>query len=187
MAQRLKTDWFLFATVLVMLCFGVLILYSASSIMAQLRYGSTWHFVLRQVAWAAAAVVVMMTFKRTHYRTFQNPAVAFSAIGVALLLLVAVYVIDTAHHRWLRLGPIGFQPSELAKPALVIFLAFFVTWRGRAINNARYTLIPAALAVGLVILAVVVADLGTAVVLGATAAIVFFVAGLEGRYGACSL
>jgi cell division protein FtsW len=184
MAQRLKTDWFLFGTVLAMLCFGVLILYSASSIMAQLRFGSTWHFVVRQLAWAGAAVVVMMTLKRTHYRTFQNPAVAFGAIGVALLLLAAVYVIDGAHHRWLRLGPIGLQPSELAKPALVIFLAFFVTWRGRAINNARYTLIPAALAVGLVILAVVVADLGTAVVLGATAAMVFFVAGLETRYGA---
>ncbi len=182
MAQRLKTDWLLFATVLVMVSFGVLMLYSASSIMAQLRYGSTWHFVIRQAAWAAAAVVVMMTLKRTHYRRFQNPAVAFTAISISLLLLAVVYVIDTAHHRWLRLGPLGFQPSELAKPALIIFLAFFVTWRARAINNARYTLVPAALAVGLVILAVIVADLGTAVVLGATAAIVFFVAGLEWRY-----
>jgi cell division protein FtsW len=182
MAQRLKTDWTLFATVVVMVSFGLLILYSASSIMAQLKYGSTWHFVIRQVAWAAAAVLIMMTLKRTDYRRFQNPAVAFSAIGIALLLLVSVYVIDTAHHRWMRLGPLGFQPSELAKPALVIFLAFFVTWRGRAINNARYTLAPAAMAVGLVILAVIVADLGTAVVLGATAAIVFFVAGLEWRY-----
>ncbi|MBV9743852.1 MAG: FtsW/RodA/SpoVE family cell cycle protein [Acidobacteriia bacterium] len=186
MAQRLKTDWILFATVLLMVSFGVLILYSASSIMAQLRYGSTWHFVIRQAAWALAAVLVMMTFKRTDYHRFQSPAVAFSAVGITLLLLAAVYVIDTAHHRWFRLGgPLGFQPSELAKPALVIFLAFFVTWRGRAINNTRYTLIPAALAVGLVILAVIVADLGTAVVLGATAAIVFFVAGLEWRY--CAL
>ncbi|HUI79613.1 MAG TPA: putative peptidoglycan glycosyltransferase FtsW [Bryobacteraceae bacterium] len=182
MAQRLKTDWTLFATVLVMVSFGVLILYSASSIMAQLRYGSTWHFVVRQVAWAAVAILVMMTLKRTHYRKFQNPTVAFSAIGVALLLLGVVYLLDTAHHRWLRMGPIGLQPSELAKPALVIFLAFFVTWRARAINNARYTLVPAALAVGLVILAVVVADLGTAVVLGGAAAVVFFVAGLELRY-----
>jgi cell division protein FtsW len=108
--------------------------------------------------------------------------VAFSAIGIALLLLAAVYMIDSAHHRWLSMGPLNLQPSEMAKPALIVFLAFFVTWRGRAINNARYTLIPAALAVGLVILAVIVADLGTAVVLGATAAIVFFVAGLEWRY-----
>jgi len=182
MAQRLKTDWILFAAVLGMVSFGVLILYSASSIMAQLRYGSSWHFVLRQVAWAAVAVLAMMTLKRTDYRTYQSPAVAFSAIGVALVLLAGVYLLDSQHHRWLRMGPIGLQPSELAKPALVIFLAFFVTWRARAINNPRYTLVPAALAVGLVILAVVVADLGTAVVLGGTAAVVFFVAGLEKRY-----
>jgi cell division protein FtsW len=185
MAQRLKTDWILFVTVLVMMSFGVLILYSASSIMAQLdpRYGSSWHFVLRQVEWAAAAVAVMMTLKKTNYRKFQSPAVAFGAMSVALMLLAAVYFVDAAHHRWLRVGnSVGVQPSELAKPALVIFLAFFVTWRARAINNPRYTLIPAALAVGLIILAVVVADLGTAVVLGAAAAAVFVVAGLEWRY-----
>jgi cell division protein FtsW len=184
MAQRLKTDWILFVTVLVMMSFGVLILYSASSIMAQLdpRYGSSWHFVVRQVEWAAVAVAVMMTLKKTNYRKFQSPAVAFSAMSVALMLLAVVYFVDAAHHRWLRAGSVGVQPSELAKPALVIFLAFFVTWRARAINNPRYTLIPAALAVGLMILAVVVADLGTAVVLGAAAAAVFVVAGLEWRY-----
>jgi cell division protein FtsW len=185
MAQRLKTDWILFVTVLVMMSFGVLILYSASSIMAQLdpRYGWSWYFVLRQVEWAAVAVAVMMTLKKTNYRKFQSPAVAFGAMSVALMLLAVVYFVDTAHHRWLRAGlSVGVQPSELAKPALVIFLAFFVTWRARAINNPRYTLIPAALAVGLIILAVVVADLGTAVVLGAAAAAVFVVAGLEWRY-----
>lgn len=182
MAQRLKTDWILFSTVLAMVSFGLVILYSASSIMAQLRYGSAWYVVVRQAAWAVVAVVVMMTLKRTPYRKFQNPAVAFCAVGLALLLLGIVYVSDGAHHRWLRLGPMSLQPSELAKPALVIFLSFFVTWRARAINNPRYTLVPAALAVGLVILTVVVADLGTAVVLGGTAAVVFFVAGLEPRY-----
>jgi cell division protein FtsW len=185
MAQRLKTDWILFAAVLAMMSFGVLILYSASSIMAELdpRYGSSWHFVARQAVWAAVAVGLMMALKKVHYRNFQTPAVAFGAIGVALMLLFAVYFMDSEHHRWLRLGgPLGVQPSELAKPALVVFLAFFVTWRGRAINSPRYTLVPAALAVGLIIFAVVVADLGTAVVLGAAAMAVFFVAGLEWRY-----
>src|ERR1022692_3566349 len=65
--------------------------------------------------------------------------------------------------------------------ALPIFLAYFVAWRAQAINT-RYTLYPAAMAVGLVILAVVVADLGTAVVLGVTATVVFFVAGLRWRF-----
>jgi cell division protein FtsW len=183
MPQRLKTDWILFGVVLAMVSFGVLMIYSASSWNAEIAYDSSWHFVSRQVGWAVAAVFVMMLLKRTHYRKFQNPAVAFGAIGIALMLLAAVYFVDSTHHRWLRLGgPVGVQPSELAKPALVVFLAFFVTWRARAINDKRYTLVPAALAVGLVIFAVVVADLGTAVVLGSAAAIVFFVAGLEWRY-----
>jgi cell division protein FtsW len=94
-----------------------------------------------------------------------------------------VYFLDTVHHRWLRLGgPVGVQPSELAKPALVIFLAFFVTWRARAISHLRYTLVPAMVAVGGVLFWVVLPDLGTAAVLGAAAMVVFIVAGLEWRY-----
>src|ERR1017187_8129134 len=184
MAQRLKTDWILFVTVLVMVFGGVLIVYSASSIMAQMdeRFRSEWHYVERQALWGVISLAIMMALKNTHYRKLQNSAVALSAISVALFLLAIVYFADSANHRWLRLGPVGVQPSELAKPALVVFLAFFVTWRARAINNPRYTLVPAAMAVGLVLLAVVVADLGTAIVLGAAAAMVFFVAGLELRY-----
>jgi cell division protein FtsW len=181
MAQRLKTDWILFTTIVVMVSFGLVMLYSASSVMAQLRYGSSWHFFARQLAWMAVAITGMMLLKRTHYRKMQDPAVAFSAIGVALMLLLAVYFADGSHHRWLRMGPLGLQPSELAKPAMVIFLAFFVTWRARAINT-RYTLVPAAMAVGLVAVGVAVADLGTAVVLIATVAVVLFVAGLEAKY-----
>jgi cell division protein FtsW len=183
MSQRLKTDWILFSTVLFLVTLGLVILYSASSIMANMdpRFGWSWHFVSRQLGWAVVSVFCMMMLKRTNYRKLNNPALAFSAIGIALLLLAAVYFID-GHHRWLRIGPIGLQPSELAKPALVLFLAFFVAWRGRAINNPRHTLVPAALAVGFVIFAVVVADLGTAVVLAVAAMTVFFVAGLEWRY-----
>jgi len=181
MAQRLKTDWILFTTVLAMVFFGIVMLYSASSVMANLKFGSTWYFVARQCIWTLVALLTMMALKRINYRNLQNPGVAFPAIGIALILLVAVYFIDSAHHRWLRIGPVGLQPSELAKPALVIFLAFFVTLRARAINN-WYTLAPAAMAVGLVILAVIEPDLGTAVVMGVTAAVVFIVAGLELRY-----
>jgi len=183
MAQRLKTDWILFSAVLALLALGLVILYSASSIMATVdtRIGWSWFFVSRQMGWAVASVALMMLLKRTSCRKLNNPAVAFSAIGIALLLLGAVYFLD-GHHRWLRYGPVGVQPSELAKPALVVFLAFFVAWRGRAINHARHTLMPAALAVGFVIFAVVVADLGTAVVLAVAAMTVFFVAGLEWRY-----
>ena len=181
MAQRLKTDRLLFLTTVAMTFFGIVILYSASSVMADLKFGSTWYFVIRQCIWLGVSLSFMMAIKKMDYSKLRNPAVAFSAIGLTLILLVAVYVLDSAQHRWIRMGPLHLQPSELAKPAMVVFLAFFVTWRARAINT-RYTLVPAALAVGLVILGVAVADLGTAIVLGITAAVVFFVAGLEKRY-----
>ncbi len=186
--SRLKTDKILFGAVLVILSFGVLMLYSASSWMAKIDYGSTWHFVVRQAEWAVLALIAMMVLKTTPYRNFQNRAVAFSMLGISFLLLVAVYFIDAKHHRWLRVGPagvsswLGFQPSELAKPVLVIFLAFFVAWRGRAINNRRYTLFPAAMALGLLIGGVAMADLGTPILMGAAVVAVFFVAGLEMRY-----
>jgi len=182
MALRLKTDWILFTTILVMLFFGAVMLYSASSVMAQLKFGSSWHFFYRQLAWMALAISVMMVLKRTNYRKLQNPAVAFPAVGIALMLLLVVYFADPNHHRWIRMGSFfGIQPSELAKPALVIFLAFFVTMRARAINT-RYTLLPAALAVGLITAGVGVADLGTPIVMVATVVVVLFVAGLEWRY-----
>ncbi len=182
MALKLKTDWILFTTILLMVFFGAVMLYSASSVMAQLKYGSSWHFFFRQLAWMAVAISAMMLLKRTNYRKLQNPAVAFPAVGIALVLLLVVYFADPNHHRWIRLGPVvGIQPSELAKPALVIFLAFFVTLRARAINT-RYTLLPAALAVGLITAGVGVADLGTPIVMIATVVAVLFVAGLEWRY-----
>lgn len=181
MAQQLKTDRILFLTVVAMVSFGLLFVYSASSIMAQLKFHSPWHFLKQQAGAAVLAIAIMMLLKKTHYRKLQRPGVAFAAIGCVLLLLGIVYVVDSAHHRWLRIGPVGLQPSEFAKPALAIFLAYFVAWRARAINT-RYTIAPAALAVGLVILAVVVADLGTAFVLAVTAVVVFIVAGLNWRY-----
>ena len=108
----------------------------------------------------------MMYLKRLHYRKLQTPAVAFTAMGLVTILLAVVYFADPRQHRWIRFGPFGgLQPSEFAKPALALFLAYFIAMRSRAINS-RYTLLPAILAVGFVTVSVALADLGTAIVLG---------------------
>jgi cell division protein FtsW len=60
MAQKLKTDWILFTTIVVMVFFGVVMLYSASSVMAQLKFGSSWHFFARQLAWMAVATMAVI-------------------------------------------------------------------------------------------------------------------------------
>jgi len=165
-----------------MVLFGAVMIYSASSVVAQIRMGSSYYFAVRQLLWIAISVPLLMWMKNVHYRKLQAPGIAFTAMGLVVLLLVIVYFADPRQHRWIRFGPFGgLQPSEFAKPALTLFLAYFIALRSRAINS-RYTLLPAILAVGVVTVAVVVADLGTAIVLATTAVAVFVVAGLERRY-----
>jgi cell division protein FtsW len=137
--------------------------------------------VLRQAAWAVVAFFVLMQFKKMDYRRLNTPAWAFAPLGVILLLLIVVWFADARRHRWLDLGPASLQPSEFAKPALVVFLAWFLSIRLRAIND-RHTIMPALLSLGILGAAVVIADLGTALVLVLTAAILFYIAGLERRY-----
>lgn len=181
MALRLKTDWILFFTIVIMVCFGMVIVYSASSVTAELKYKNSYFFIGKQAAFAVASFFVLMTFKRIDYRRFKNPVWAFAPLGIVVASLIVVYFADPRRHRWLMLGPIGLQPSEFAKPAIIVFLAYFVTLRMRAIND-RHTLIPAAIALLIVAIAVATSDFGTALVLVVTAVAVFYVAGLERRY-----
>jgi cell division protein FtsW len=182
MAQRLKTDWILFLTILTLVCFGLVMVYSSSSIMAELKFHvSNAYFFLRQLGWAVVSFGLLLYCMRHDYRRWNHPRYAFAALGIVVLLLLAVYVTDSANHRWLRGGPLSLQPSELAKPALALFLAYFLSRRMGAVND-RYTLGPIAIAMSVIALAVAIADLGTAVVLVVTTVAVIFVAGVEYRY-----
>lgn len=180
---RLKTDWILFLTILVMVAFGLVMLYSASSAVAELRYHvPPYHFVVRQLAFAVLSFAILMYFKRRDYRRMNTPAWAFSGLGVVLGLLVIVYFVDTRAHRWFQIAGWKFmQPSEFAKPALILFLAYFVSRRRESINDHR-TLRQALLAVAMLAVLVVVGDLGTALVPVITSVVVFWVAGLERRH-----
>jgi cell division protein FtsW len=179
---RLKTDWILFVTILVMVCFGLVMVYSSTSAVAKLRYDvEPYYFIVRQLGWAVVAFAVLMYFKRTDYRALNTPACAFTGLGIVLALLVAVYFADMKSHRWFSIKGVGsFQPSEFAKPALILFLAYFLARRSQVINQGR-TLAQAFLAVAIVAFMVVLGDLGTAIVPVITTLIVFWVAGLEKR------
>jgi len=179
---RLKTDWILFLTILAMVAFGLVMVYSASSAIAEIRNGvAPYYFAVRQLGWALVSFFALMYFKRMDYRRLNTPAWAFSGLGIVLGLLVMVYFFGT-RHRWFRFAGLGsFQPSEFAKPALIIFLAYFLDRRARVINDRR-TLQQAFVAVAMLAFLVVVADLGTAMVPVMTAGVVFFVAGLEKKH-----
>jgi cell division protein FtsW len=180
---KLKTDWVLFLTILAMVGFGLVMLYSASSAVAELRYNvEPYYFCVRQIGFAIASYIILMYFKRMDYRRLNTPAWAFSGLGIVLGLLVFVYFADPRTHRWFKIPGVGsMQPSEFAKPALILFLAYFISRRAHVIND-RATLRQAFVAVAMLGFMVVVADLGTALVPVITAVVVFWVAGLEKRY-----
>lgn len=179
---KLKTDNVLFVTILAMVTFGIVMLYSSSSAVAELRYKYvSYYFVVRQFGWAIVSFFVLMYFKRLDYRKLNSPAWAFCALGIVLTMLLLVFVVDTEQHRWFKLRGVGsLQPSEFAKPALILFLAYFLSRRSQVINRPQ-TLLQAFLAIAVLGALVVASDLGTAMVPVITALIVLWVAGLEKR------
>jgi len=189
MAQRLKTDWLLFSTIVVMVMFGLVMVYSASSVTAQLnpRIQSGLYYASHQLVWAVVSFVILMYFKRRDYRALDSAAWAFGSLGVVLFLQIVVFFLDSKTHRWFRLSGVGtLQPSEFAKPALIIFIAYFVTQKQDAINHRR-TMLSAGMALAVIAACVGLGDLGTAIVLVFPSAVVFYVAGLERKFVAAAV
>jgi len=181
MAQRLKTDWTLFATTLAMAFFGLVMIYSASVSTVDPASRSPLPFAGKQFAIMAGGIVLLMVLKRVDYTVFRQPLWAFGPLGLVMVALVAVYFLDPKTHRWIRVPGIQIQPAEFAKPALALFLAWFVTRRMSAINS-RYTIGPAAAVLALLALLVLLGDLGTMLLLLMMAAAVFYVAGISRKY-----
>jgi cell division protein FtsW len=251
MAQRVKMDWVLFWTILGLVAVGLVMVYSASSALVELKRPATenaevartlsmkdsrlglrvlagllgvlalavmirrWRhnqlpmtwavagvfgvallqllaywialdrtphytFLLRQGAAALGSFFALMIISQRDYRLFHSERWAFGALGIVIFLLILVFFVDSEQHRWFKVG-IALQPSEFAKPAMILFLAWFVAVRKSAINDP-HTVWPAALTLTVLAGCVVIADLGTAVVLVAAAAAIFYLAGLNRRY-----
>ena len=185
MAKRASVDKTLFIVTLVLLFTGLVMVFSASAVMAHERYGSPYTFLLRQLFWGIAGLVAMVGLLKVDYRKLKHPAIIFSLMGIVTLLLLAAFFLDRSHntHRWIHFGAFSLQPSELAKPALILFLAWFLHGRLNEIRDWRRTLLPAAVPV--IFFAGIIAlqpDLGTAIACLAIALTVFFVAGMQARY-----
>ena len=185
MAKRVSVDRWMFVVTLVLVFLGLVMVFSASAVIAKERYGSGYTFLFRQLAWAVGGLLAMVIAMRVDYRRYKHPAVVFSVLGLTTLLLISVFFLDRAHHthRWIHWGGFSLQPSELAKPALILFLAFFLENRTTSMDDWRNTLLPAVLPT-LMFLALIVfqPDLGTAIACAAITGCMLFVAGLDLRY-----
>jgi cell division protein FtsW len=191
-ARRLETDRWLFGVTLVLCLLGVVMIFSASAITAQQMYGHSHFFVARQAAWLVLGLLGMFALMKLDYHRLREPAVVYTVLCAVLVMLVGTFFLDKSHatHRWIKVGPLGLQPSELAKLAIILYLAWFLDLRRRSATSLEFskqdflqTLLPAVapilLCVGLI---VAQPDLGTSVDVVLIMAAILFMAGLSWKW-----
>jgi cell division protein FtsW len=185
MAKRVGVDKWLFGVVLLLVLFGLVTVFSASAVMAQASLGSPYSYVMRQALWALLGLITMVGLMRVDYRNYNNPKVVFPAVAVTTLMLIGVFAMSGMNgaHRWIRVAGVTLQPSELAKPVLVLFLAYFLQTRIHQMDDVKGTILRAA-AVPLVFTALILKepDLGTGLVCMAVTALMLYLAGARTRY-----
>ena len=185
MAKQISSDRVLFGVTLTLVVVGLVMVFSSSAALAAERYGSAYTFFWRQLGWASLGGIALFVLMRVDYRRLRHPAVLFPGVFLALAMLAGVLLTETHQqtNRWLRWGVLSFQPSELAKLVVVVFLAFWLERRSEKINDVLRTLLPAAALVGLVIVLILrEPDLGTPILIGLTACAMFYLAGLRLSY-----
>ncbi|HJO39898.1 MAG: putative lipid II flippase FtsW [Vicinamibacterales bacterium] len=185
MARKLKSDKLLFLATLLLVGASVVMVYSASAVLAMERYEQPYFFLFKQVTWAIAGVFGLAVMMRLDYRIYRQPTVIWTAILVAVVLLIAVLFSPPINgtRRWFSLGGIGVQPSELAKLAVILFCAAILERRMDRINEIGYAITPIAIVVTVVCgLILLEPDFGTALAVGLIVGVMVFAAGLTYRY-----
>ena len=131
MPRNLQTDRWLFGSTVALCLVGAIMVFSASAVTARDEFGSGYHFLLHQFVWLVLGIGGMMLMMNVDYRNIRRPEVIFTGLFVVLVMLVGAFFLDKSHatHRWIRLGPASLQPSELAKLAVIFYLAWFLERR----------------------------------------------------------
>jgi cell division protein FtsW len=185
--QKLESpDFLLFFLTVVLVISGLIMIYSASAILAHDRYGNSYYFFLRQLLWIVVGSAVMWVAYRADLESLRALAVPGLFVGLLLMGLVCVPGIGRTvggAQRWFRLGPLSFQPSEIMKIVLVFYLADSLDRRKKLLSNWQ-ALVPYAV-ITLIWAALLQKqhDLGTLVLLGLVTLLLLILAGMPFIYG----
>ncbi len=180
--ERHQADYTILVTVIALVAIGILMVYSSSAMKAYLEDDDTLGIVGPQIGWAALGVAAMATMMRIDYRYLRMISVPVYIVAVVLLVLVFVpslNIVVGGSARWLKIGPLpAIHPAEIAKLAMVIYLAHWFAKRGTKVSGFWSGTIPF-LIITAPLLALVFRepDLGTTMVLGLTAVTMFYLAG----------
>lgn len=170
----------MFAATVGLALFGVVMVYSASAVMAQRETGNQFHYVVKQGIWTTIGFVVMLATMQVDYKHWRNKRIVYCLLVLTALLLMSVFAFPSVNgaHRWIKTKFFSVQPSEISKLALVIFLAYFLERRAGEEGQFWRTFMPCALVTGgLAFLIVIEPDLGTAMMLAVVFLIMVYTAG----------
>ncbi|MBA2304070.1 MAG: putative lipid II flippase FtsW [Acidobacteria bacterium] len=185
MARKLKSDKFLFMAMLLLVCTSVVMVYSASAVVLDQRHENPYLFLVKQGTWALLGLFLVQVVMRIDYRHYRQPVVIWTGlvvVGVALVAVLFGRPINGAT-RWLNIGPLGIQPSELAKVLIVLFIAALLERRMERIDEPAYALLPIGVVLGAIVLLILEQpDLGTAASIVVIAGVMIFSAGISYRY-----
>jgi cell division protein FtsW len=185
MARTLKSDKVLFGATMLLVCVSLVMVYSASAMQAEQEYGVQYYYLLKQAAWAAIGLVLLVAAMRVDYHRYRNPTFIWSVLGLVVVALLAVWLFSARNgsHRWIAVGGLSLQPSEFAKLVAIVFAAALLERRMHRINEVSYALVPIGIVtMGLATLVVLEPDFGTTVAIVLVVGAMVFVAGLSYRY-----
>lgn len=192
MLRRADTDRLLFGATIALCLFGAVMIFSASAVTAEQLYGHSYIFLLRQAVWLVLGLAGMFALMRTDYHRLREPAVVYTVLCLVVMLLAGTFFLDKSHatHRWIHFGPLNIQPSEIAKLAVILYLAWFLDLKRRNASSLEFTkedflqnILPAVGPVlACVILILMEPDLGTSVDIVLFATAIVFVAGMSWKW-----
>ena len=185
MAKKLKSDPVLFMATIGLVCLGIVMVWSASAVVAMERLQQPYYFLTKQLLWAGMGLAVLWVAMGVDYRIYKQQTFIWACLGVVGLCLVAVLFSPPVNnaHRWFSIGGLGIQPSELAKIAVILFIASVLERRLHRINEIGYSLLPIGLVVGLLVALILLEpDFGTSMSLALIAGVMVFAAGLSYLY-----
>ncbi len=185
MPQKLQIDKWLFSATIGLALFGVVMVYSASAVIAQSENHSQFHYVIKQGIWTMLGIGAMFIAMRFDYQRLNRRWIVYGALVITILMLLAVFAFSPVNgaRRWIKFGGMSAQPSEVAKLALAMFLAYFLERRAGEERSFWTTFLPCM--IPLAVLAGLVAkepDLGTALMLAIIAMTICFAAGVRPRH-----
>ena len=180
-SRELAVDHSMLVIVVALVLFGLVMVYSASAVLAEKKYGGEYHFLIRQAVWSAIGVILLAVGMKIDYRTYKRPRIVFGLIAISFLMLLAVFAFPVLNgtHRWIRFGQASLQPSEIAKVALICYVAYFIDKRDDLDDYLRTFAPVTVVACAIMLLVAKEPDLGTALAIGLIFVVMMFGAGAK--------